>query len=245
MKVVSPNLPKGKVKTVVIGKEFVSVINVLNNMGIKTILLQKDEMFPLCEQSHPDLHICHLESNKLLMYKQDYSLAVELQKLGFEIDFTGNEKCGTYPKSAALNVLFLGDILLCNKKSVAPEIIRFAQNKNMRIINCNQGYVRCATCVVNEKAVITSDPSVYKALKDEIDVLLISAGNIKLGESSSGMIGGASFLIDEKCIAFCGEISEHPNYILIKKFLEKYEISFICLTNEPLLDMGTAIVLEI
>lgn len=245
MKVKSPNLPDGDVKTVVIGKEFVSISKALNSMGIKTVLHEKDETFPLCEQSHPDLHICHLEDNKILMYREDEYLSNELKECGFSVMFSQNAKCGTYPKSAALNVLILGDILLCNKKSVAPEIINFAKNKNMEIINCKQGYVRCATCVVNEKAVITSDISVYKALKEKIDVLLISEGNIKLSNLDSGMIGGASFLIGKRCLAFCGDVSGHPDYILIENFLKKHQMKHICLTNEPLLDIGTAIALEI
>ena len=85
MKVKSPNLPKGKVRTVVVGKEFVSASKALSTMGIKTVLLEKYEEFPLCEQSHPDLHICHLEDNKILMYREDELLANKLKELGFDL----------------------------------------------------------------------------------------------------------------------------------------------------------------
>ena len=97
---------------------------------------------------------------------------------------------------------------------------------------------------MNENAVITSDVSVYRALADKMSVLLISSGNISLADTDEGMIGGSSFLIDKNKLAFCGNIELHPDYIRIKEFLESQNTEYICLTQDRLVDIGTAVILK-
>ena len=54
-----------------------------------------------------------------------------------------------------------------------------------------------------------------------------------------GFIGGASGKIAPDKIAFMGDISLHPEYDRIKRFLYKRDIEPISLSDEPLTDFGS------
>lgn len=244
MKIQIPNLPSARVSCVAVGECYSEIISLLESLGIKVLTVPKNDSLPPCENYHADLRIHHLGGDKIVAYKEDTELINKLNSCGFSVVLAKNSFSGKYPESVALNVARIGNILLCKKSSLDPEILNFAKENLLEIIDCNQGYSKCATCVISENAAITSDISVYNALKDKIDVLKIGAGNIRLCENDDGMIGGATFMLDSKTLAFCGDATRHPDYIEIEKFLEKHNISPFLLSNEPLLDVGSVIPLE-
>ncbi len=244
MFVTKPNIPSTKVELAAVGEQYYEIISALTALGIDVIKVSLNNMLERYEQSHPDLRIHHLGREDIIIYRQDECLRSELEKHGFNIIYAQNDLQPRYPKTAALNALRIGDILLCNKRAVDAYLLKNALDRKLEIIYCNQGYSRCAACVVSENSVITSDLTVYNALKDKIDVLKISAGNIRLADTYDGMIGGASFLIDKSTLAFCGNIEAHPDFLKIKNFLLKHNVEYICLTKDTLVDIGTAVVLK-
>ena len=71
-------------------------------------------------------------------------------------------------------------------------IINYAKQSGKRFVNVNQGYSKCSVAKVSEKAAITADSSLYKAMTEQgIDVLLISQGNITLKGYDCGFIGAS------------------------------------------------------
>ncbi len=244
MKIEMPNLPNGRVTLVAVGECYGEIISSLESLGIKVITVPKSDALPPCENCHADLRIHHLGGDKIVAYKEDTELINKLRSCGFSVVSAQNGFSGKYPKSVALNALRIGNILLCKKSSLDPEILKFASENSLEIVDCNQGYSKCATCVISESAAITSDPSVYRALKDKIDVLKIGVGNIRLYENNDGMIGGATFMLDSETLAFCGDATKHPDYIEIENFLKKHDISPFFLTKHPLSDVGSVIPLE-
>lgn len=240
-----PNLPKGRVCLAAVGEEYPEIISALKKQGIETIVVSKDMRLERYERSHPDLRLCHLGNNEVMIYREDNALFEVISKKGFNVLFAENEIYAKYPKCAALNALIIGNTFVCNKKAVDGKLFTEAQKRGYEVVFTSQGYSRCAACVVSENAAITSDPAIYSALKDKIDVLKISAGHIRLADTYDGMIGGCSAMIGKGLLAFCGDIEKHPDFDKIQKFLCKHDVKYICLSKDELIDVGTIIPLKI
>ena len=244
MNIEIPNLPNTKVSLFAVSRDCFEISAALKNLGAELILVKKDSVFEPRESNHPDMHIHHLGGNKVMLYREDGYLRDEFIKHDFEVLFAADKKSGLYPKSAALNACRIGNLLLCNPKSVDTNLRRYAEQKGIEIVPCRQGYARCSTCIVSEDAVITSDPSVSKALKGRVEVLEISKGQIKLGGGYDGFIGGASSMIDKATLAFFGDITRHSDYINIKSFLSNHSVLPVSLIGGELTDIGTIIPLK-
>ncbi len=244
MNIEIPNLPQGKVSLFAVAEGFDALSYALKDLGAELVCVKKDNIFEPRESNHPDMHIHHLGENKIMLYREDMYLKEEFAKRGFEVIFAADKKSGQYPRSAALNACRIGNILLCNTKSVDSNLRLYAEQSGIEIVHCRQGYARCSTCVVSESAVITSDPSVAKALRGRVEVLEISKGQIKLGDGYDGFIGGASSMTDKNTLAFFGDISRHSDYINIKSFLSNHSVLPISLIGGELTDVGTIIPLK-
>lgn len=245
MNVFLPNLPKGEVCLAAVGEEFSGISNAMRGLGIEVISVKIAPRLARFERSHPDMRIHHLEKDQVMVYREDKELVCALSQKGFSVCFAERQLADNYPLCAGLNACRIGNILVCNQKAIDPALRAFARQKGIELVFNRQGYARCAVCVVSENAAITSDPSVYSALKDRIDVLKISAGHIRLADTYDGMIGGCSGMIGENLLAFCGNIETHPDYKEIQLFLSKHKVRYVCLNNDELVDVGSLIPLKI
>lgn len=144
-----------------------------------------------------------------------------------------------YPDDVKLNCKQFGKKILSNTDTVAAEIAEFAYNNGYKLIHCNQGYAACSTVKLNDSAAITDDESVYNTLTaNRIDCIKVSKGSVKLKGFDYGFIGGCCGLTEKNKIVFTGNIEKHSDAELIKKFLIKYGIDYICLTDGELIDIG-------
>ena len=239
-----PNLPQNKVTLFAVAEGFDELSSSLKEFGAEVITVKRDSTFEACESNHPDMHIHHLGDKKVLLYREDEYLCKEFQQRGFEVLYAAEKKQGEYPKSAALNACRIGNILLCNERALDKNLRLYAEQNSVEIVSCRQGYARCSTCVVSESAVITSDASVAKALKGRVDLLEISKGQIRLGSSLDGFIGGCCSMIDKNTLAFFGDVTRHIDYINIKSFLENHCVLPVVLCGGELTDVGTFIPLK-
>ena len=129
-----------------------------------------------------------------------------------------------------------------NLKYTDDIIIDYAKSTDISIYNVKQGYTKCATCIIDKNALITSDEGIYKICRTKgIDCLLIERDVIKLGDRYEGFIGGCCGMIDYKTILFCGDISAHKSYDKIANFAAKYNVKIIWSSNEILTDVGSII----
>ena len=238
MKTATPNLPQNKV-TLFACADRQELVDSLKALNAEVIAVKESEIFNNVENDHPDMHLCHLGGNKVVVYKEDEYLWKELSKRDFEVIFAQTEKTGKYPNCAALNVCIIGKIVLCNIKAADKTILDYAQQNGYKIIDCKQGYSRCSTLVVSENSAITDDISVYNALKNEIDVLLVSKGGVDLDGKIDGFIGGCSCFTYKNHLAFFGNLECHPDKEKIEKFLNKYDVKPLCLNSGKLCDVGT------
>ena len=244
MKIEIPNLPQKRVTLFAVADCYPELSKALCSLGAEVISVKKDGVFEPRESNHPDMHMHHLGGNKIAVYREDTELVNCLSDKGFELVFAAGQKKREYPNCAALNACRIGNILLCNEKAVDKSVQEFAEKIGLKTVNCRQGYSRCAVCIVSDYAVITSDPSVCRALDGKIDVLKISAGHIRLGNCNDGMLGGCSGMIDKNKLAFFGDITRHPDFEKIAEFLDKHSVTPVCLGSGELTDVGTIIPLE-
>ncbi len=148
----------------------------------------------------------------------------------------------TYPRDAGLCICWTGKFTICD-----PDTISEAARDHLcgAIIPVNQGYTKCSVCVVSENSIITSDDLIAARAADAgMDVLQIEPGHIELNGFEYGFIGGASFLIENKTIAFTGSLDQHPDKSAILSFLSKHNVEPVFLTDSMIFDIGGAIWLK-
>lgn len=233
--ILSPNLPTGKIKTVVIGRHF-EIIEKLNLLGIEAVVLDDNPDIDFSVRNHADMAVVHIGKNNLILDKRQTSAAKKLTSLGFNVKFTDEKISGDYPFDVRLNFAIIGDKLLCGKRSEQSELSELPFEK----IAVNQGYCRCSVCILNEKAIITDDESIFKKCRDIFDVLLIEKGDILLEGKPYGFIGGASVKADINAVMFFGSLEYHRDKDKIKAFLKKHGMTYIELFDGPLTDIGSA-----
>ena len=240
----TPFLPTSKVTHVIVDKnapeEFIENLIKLN---ITPILSDKIENIMQSVSTHPDMQLHHIGENTIICEPSVYNYYNSLlAPLGFKIISGLSKLSCNYPNDIAYNVSRIGNIVMHNINNTDKLILEYYTNNNFSIIGAKQGYTKCATCIVAENAVITSDVGITKLLLENgVDVLQINAGEISLKGMEYGFIGGTCGFIDKNILAFCGKIENHSSYKEIVKFTDKYLVDIISLYNGELTDIGSII----
>ena len=223
-----------------ITEEMISNLNKKNIKIIKNKCI-KDTYNAI--SGHPDISLLKINDNNLIASPNVYDFYIdELNKYGFNVIKGESIIENKYPLNVQYNVAILGKYAIHNFKYTDKKILEYLKDNNFTLINVKQGYCKCSICIVDENSIITSDEGIYNEVKKyNIDCLLIEKGHINLFELNYGFIGGCSGLISPNCLAFFGDISNHPNYNEITEFVNKKGISIISLSDENLLDLGSLI----
>lgn len=233
----SPNLPQSRVVLAAISETAGESIKKLNSLGIETIAVKSSPYLPIPVNSHADLQILHLKNN--LLFSQKEHLFEGLANKNFNVRFISQSPNNKYPDDSRLNCALIGNKLICNKKTIAKEILEFAESNDLTVINVNQGYARCSICVVDENSIITDDKGIFAAAQNFLnDALYVSKNSIRLVGYDYGFIGGCCGKINKNVMAFNGRIESHSDYKQIIDFMDKHKMQIIELNNERLTDIG-------
>ncbi len=232
-----PNIPDSRAAYVIMSDYVPEAVKELGRFGIKIIVSPKLPGISGAEAFHADMSFCHLGDEEFFVSSDVSSASVQaLLDMGACITYTDEPVTAAMP---SLNVCILGTNVLCNTRTADKKLLQRLTEKGHTIIHTNQRYTKCCTAIVNENAVITSDPSIHKiCLQNHIDVLKITCGHIELSGYDYGFIGGACGLIDKGTLVFCGDITRHPDYRNIKAFSLSYGVSLYSLSSLPLYDIG-------
>lgn len=237
MFVENPNLPKGEVSAVAISEEAVDAISKLNSLGIECYKIKKSAKLPQPVNSHADLQMLHLCKNRIIL-STEHLFSGESDKK-FDICRTRAELGNVYPKDVILNCKIVGKHIFLNKKTIAKEILEFAYNNDMTVINVNQGYTGCSIVAINESAIITDDESIFTAAGNFLnDVLFISKGSIRLKGYDYGFIGGCCGKIASDKLAVNGRTESHKDFNKIIDFIQRHNVQIVELTDTVLTDIG-------
>lgn len=244
--VLSPNLPH-KAELVLIGEKYVSDLQVpLQEFGVRLISMPANPRVDPRLSSHADLSLIHIGAGDLLLtdYLKSTYLANLLYKTGFSVEFCAPNQGKSYPLDAQINICCVGNYYIHNPKVSDQAIISRLEKQGRVGISCRQGYCKCSVCIVDENSVICADKGISAACKAVgIDVLEIQPGFIELDGFDYGFIGGASFKLSSDILAFTGSLAGHPDKHRIFDFLELCGVTPVFLTDKPIFDIGSAVIL--
>ncbi len=199
------------------------------------VVLEKNNELPTPVCSHPDMNILKID-NTIFLPKNHY-LAPFIKQKGYDVKFISETLSNLYPFDVKLNAKQVGNLVLMNTKTISKDVLEFCEKTNKTIIDVPQGYAACSCLCINENAFITADKGIYNALKNaDISPLLIKEGYIEIDTYDYGFIGGASGFVDG-VLYFFGDITAHPDFIKIDKYLKNYNVCYKWF-DSPLYDIG-------
>lgn len=212
-----------------------SVVDLLKNLNCSPILVPELPNVDRRTSYHTDLSLCVL-GNTVICAPSLYGCLSDVE--GYKLIKGYSEPCDPYPYDIPYNVLVVGNYIFCRKDKTDKVLLSAVEDLGYEIINVNQGYSRCSSLPVGDSALITSDPSIFKAAQIVgIDVLGVSDDGICLEGFPNGFIGGTGGTVEGNTVFF-GDISKHCDYNRIKEFCNKHGFS-IYFTAEPLRDFGS------
>ncbi|MDD3839326.1 MAG: hypothetical protein PHP06_01965 [Clostridia bacterium] len=240
----TPFIPDGDVTCALVDERMdAQTIKFLTDWGIECITVGRCQQLYQAVCSHPDIMFHPIyKDNIVVAPNADEETIYKLKRKGFKIIKGKKELKRNYPDNIAYNVARLGNLAIHNTKYTDPVLKTILLEMGVEFIDVKQGYAKCSVCIINEKALITSDRGIAaKLTQKNIDVLLIDPGFIEIEGMDYGFIGGATGLVAKDKIFFSGGIEKHPNYEQITKFLNKHKKRDIFIRNKKLYDYGSII----
>ena len=233
-----PRLPESPINTVVMSGEHPEFIKRLSDIGITAIATAACKSLPRPVAHHADMQLCDFGSGHAFALKESLP-HLKKQLDGMQIHETERRAQPIYPCDVLCSCIILDGCLFGRLDSLDPAILKYAAASQLTPVHVKQGYAACSCCVIRKNAVITEDPSIAAAMRQQgIDVLKISSGSIRLPGYDTGFIGGCSGKISGDTMVFSGDLKKHADFEIIAEFLKRYNVKYICLSDEQLLDIG-------
>ncbi len=153
------------------------------------------------------------------------------------------ELSSNYPYDIAYNITVTESKAVHNFK-YTDTILK----KNLSELDCidvSQGYSRCSLCVVDDNKFITADKGMSDVMKKAgCNIMDIRPGFVELPGYDYGFLGGSSFKLGDNIIAVNGNIDTHPDSEKIRVFCKMAGVELISLSEQSLMDIGSAIVIR-
>jgi hypothetical protein len=192
---------------------------------------------------HPDIQMFLHEKNLFVHPDIDISFLKTIDK-HINIIQCRTKLSNIYPGDIPYNIACTGNFAFHKKNSTEKSIIDYLSQKEIEIINTNQGYAKCSTMIVDEQSIITSDKSIKKAAEFAgIDCLFISEGYIELPGYNYGFIGGASGRFDNT-VFLTGSLEHHPDKDNICGFIGSKGVRLKILSDKKIFDSGSILFIE-
>lgn len=218
----------------------------LAELGFELILLPDNALLDKRTASHPDMSVLKISSDTVYLseFYRNTDFERKLKEFFADIRYPEGKQGSAYPSDSLLNVSVVGKYFIYNPVSADKMLVNDLRTLSYTGIPVKQGYTNCSVCAVSDDALITSDPSIYKACSSEgLDILYIDKPIASLEGFDYGFIGGSSIRLSDADIAFTGQITDEEIRGKIDDFLRKYGKNAIYLTEIVLFDIGSAIVL--
>ncbi len=235
-------------KHLVLGEKYYDLLDAaIKKLGLVPLYVPDNPDVDYRLSGHADLSVFYSGGENIFLapYLQNSDFSRKLIDSGLEVRFCDIKQAEKYPFDAQMNACLCGNALLYSENVTCNDIIKYLTNsREIDLLNCRQGYLNCSVCVVDDNSIITADRGVYAVCKEAgIDVLLISPGFVELTGFDYGFIGGASFKIEDKVLAFTGSLEAHPDCEAILEFIKSKDVEPVFLTDLPIFDIGGAIII--
>ncbi len=190
--------------------------------------------------THPDMQIHFTDSTTAIVAPSAYYHYKNILPQNIKLIKGCIDPDCTYPGDCAYNVAKLGKKIIGNLRYTDTVIKEIYENQGYEFINVNQGYTKCNLCIVDENSVITEDEGLCKILTaNNVNVLKIPSGLVRLNGFANGFLGGASGLISPKKLAFCGVFTDKLIFEQIYSFAKSKSVDIICLSSTEITDFGS------
>ena len=222
-----------------------AAIKKLEQMGIEIITFHDNESVGCHVRNHADLSFLDYNDGTFFIAKEmsDYSEVIE--NLGYGVRILNENLGDRYPSDVLLNCVVIGKHLICNVDTVSSDVLQYFREKDIDIINVNQGYTKCSVIPVSDNSLITDDESIAVRCRNAgLDVLFVSKGSVRLDGFDYGFIGGTAGKLNSSEIVFNGDICTHDDGNKIVEFLSSYGVDAVLLADGQLYDVGSIIVLN-
>ena len=220
----------------------------LTALGFKVCVLPCDVRLQSPVRSHADMLICNI-GNTVFCNAQYQSANKDIFKLissyGYTVIGSDTDISPEYPNDILFNVATFGNSIIGNLRYTAPEIIDYAEKNSISCVSVKQGYTKCSTVLLGNKAAITADTGIASALIDlGINVLKVqnSPSAVSINGYDYGFIGGACGVLDHD-VYFTGDIDLHPDGARILDFCQSNGFNVHALRKGQLTDVGGIIFL--
>lgn len=221
------------------------VVTALRQRGMTIVSLPPFPALPEPVASHPDMLLL-IACGQLLVHRNYYLISQsQIDKIaneaGLEIRICDDIIGDTYPHDVLLNAAVIGRLIFGRLDALSSEIKRLAANEGLEPVNVKQGYAKCSTCIVSERAIITADPGIAAAATAHgLDVLTVRPGYVSLPGYDTGFIGGATGH-DAEHVYFSGSLDTHPDAAAIRCFCRRHSKEAVSLAGGTLFDGGSMI----
>ena len=198
----------------------------LRDNGYTPVIINDTDGVYDAVSSHADIYMCKMGiSADSALFKCDF------EELGY-----------SYPNNICYNAVALNKYFIHNFKHTSKRLLSYAKEHGFELIDVKQGYTKCSTVIVDGSSVITSDEGIVKALSryNDIDVLKVKSGYVKLIGFEYGFLGGTSGRVGNT-VLFNGDLSAHPDFDIIIKFITEKGLEVKYFEEYPLEDIGSII----
>lgn len=217
----------------------------LLRLGFCIIPLPRSERLPEAVCSHTDILTFAVDNRIILSEeyaRENQALLIKLKSELKDIDIrlAHDSFSKEYPKDAVFNALVMGKYVFCKADTVSREVLQYAKDMQMRIVNVNQGYPACTVLKLSDSIAVTADDGMERALSEKgISVYKIAnSEKIMLPPYPYGFIGGTAGIFG-KSIYFAGDLQLHPDCDIIEAAAFAAGLKCVSLAKDvPLLDVG-------
>ena len=212
----------------------------LKNLGVSIFKSTSLDFLYLPVNTHPDMQIHFVDEVTAVVAPSAYNHYKSVLPSNINLIKGISDPDSTYPEDCAYNVARLGNKIIGNLSYLDTKIIEVYKERESTFVDVKQGYTKCNLCIVDNNSVITEDEGLCRTLTGiGVDVLKISPGGVGLKNFPYGFIGGASGLLNNKQLLFCGDLSFHPDGDKIINFVNQKGVDIIYLSSTKLFDLGS------
>lgn len=233
----NPNLPDGRVVSVIAGGLTEKSKNGLEKLGVHVIELEPDKNVDSRIRAHSDLVFLHIGGKAAFYVNDRANLPAELD--GMKIQRISAPLGAEYPDDCRLNCAVIGKHIICNIDTADSCVLKYFSTSHYDIIAVKQGYTKCSVLPVTDSAIITDDLSVYNACRDVFDTLYVEKRFVNLPGFDYGFIGGAGGKISRSELVFTGNIYDLSVKNEIERFCAGHGVECIFLSDEQIYDVGS------